>query len=229
MKVCRFASWFNFSVLDLELHCHTRYSPDSLVKLPELIEHARRVGLHRLAITDHSEIEGALLARQMAPDLIIAGEEAMTNDGELLCYFITELIPDGLSLGEAIDRVHAQGGICGPSHPLDPRRHGIGLDNLLRFAPNFDFIETFNARTRDTTKNDEADYIAQRLEVARIACSDAHTLQEVGRTRIREYTTPADFAEALNEAEIIPNYSSLTVNLSSRVAKFAHGLGFDKK
>ena len=50
-------------MIDLELHCHTRYSPDSLVRLPDLIERAREVGLTKLAITDHSEIEGALLAQ----------------------------------------------------------------------------------------------------------------------------------------------------------------------
>ncbi|MCL6511765.1 MAG: PHP domain-containing protein [Anaerolineae bacterium] len=218
-------------MLDLELHCHTRYSPDSLVKLPDLIEYARKVGIHRLAITDHREIEGALLAQQMAPDLIIVGEEAMTKQGELLCYFITELIPDDLTLEEAIDRVHDQGGICGPPHPLDPRRSGIGLENLLEYAPKFDFIETFNARTRDTSKNDEADYIAQRLDLPRICTSDAHTLQEVGisRTRIREYTSPQDFVAALREAELIPNYSSLMVNVSSRIAAIAHGLGFDRR
>lgn len=217
-------------LLDVELHCHTRYSPDSLVKLPDLIEHARKVGIHRLAITDHSEIEGALLAQQMAPDLIIVGEEAMTKQGELLCYFITELIPDGLSLEEAIDRVHDQGGICGPPHPLDPRRFGIGMDNLLTYATKFDFIETFNARTRDAAKNDEADYIAQRLDLARVCASDAHTLQEVGisRTRMREYSSPQDFVAALREAELIPNYSSLMVNVSSRIAAIAHGLGFDR-
>ena len=33
--------------------------------------------------------------------LIIVGEEALTDAGEILCFFITELIPDGLSLGEA--------------------------------------------------------------------------------------------------------------------------------
>jgi len=82
-------------MIDLELHCHTRWSPDSLNKLDELIARARAVGLSHLAITDHSEIKGALLAKQMAPDLIITGEEAMTNQGELLCYFITELIPRG--------------------------------------------------------------------------------------------------------------------------------------
>ncbi|MCS6846242.1 MAG: PHP domain-containing protein [Anaerolineae bacterium] len=218
-------------MLDIELHCHTRYSPDSLVKLPDLIEHARKVGIHRLAITDHSEIEGALLAQQMAPDLIIVGEEAMTKQGELLCLFINELIPDGLTLKEAIDRVHAQGGICGPSHPLDPRRFGIGMENLLEYASEFDFIETFNARTRETSKNDEADYIAQRLDLPRVCTSDAHTLQEVGisRMRIREYTTPQDFVAALRDAELLPNYSSLMVNVSSRLASIAHGLGFDKR
>jgi predicted metal-dependent phosphoesterase TrpH len=218
------------NLLDLELHCHSRYSPDSLVKLPDLIEHARRAGLQRLAVTDHSEIEGALLARQMAPDLIIVGEEAMTEQGELLCLFITGLIPDGLTLDEAIDMVHAQGGICGPPHPLDPRRSGIGMDNLLQYGSKLDFVEVFNARTRDTSKNDEADYMAQRLELPRIAASDAHTLQEVGisRTRIRQYTSPQDFVEALREGELIPTYSSLMVNVSSRIAAFAHGLGFDR-
>lgn len=200
------------------------------MKLPDLIEHARKAGIHRLAITDHSEIEGALLAQQMAPDLIIVGEEAMTQQGELLCYFITELIPDGLSLEEAIDRVHDQGGICGPSHPLDPRRFGIGIDNLLTYATKFDFIETFNARVRDAAKNDEADHIARRLNLARVCASDAHTLHEVGisRTRMREYSSPQDFVAALREAELIPNYSSLTVNVSSRIAAIAQGLGFGR-
>ncbi|MCS7055928.1 MAG: PHP domain-containing protein [Thermoflexales bacterium] len=217
-------------MLDIELHCHTRYSPDSLVKLPDLIEHARKVGIHRLAITDHSEIEGALLAHQMAPDLIIVGEEAMTTEGELLCLFITELIPDGLTLRQAIDRVHIQGGICGPSHPLDPRRFGIGLENLLKYGPEFDFIETFNARIRDVGKNEETERIARQLNVPGICASDAHTLQEVGisRTRIREYTTPQDFVAALREAELIPHYSSPLVNVSSRLAAIAHSLGFDR-
>ncbi|MCS7087374.1 MAG: PHP domain-containing protein [Thermoflexales bacterium] len=214
------------TLLDLELHCHTRYSPDSLVKLPELIEHARRVGLHRLAITDHSEIEGALLAHEMAPDLIIVGEEAMTQEGELLCLFIHERIPPGLPLMEAIERVHAQGGICGPSHPLDPRRMGIGLENLLRYAPHFDFIEVFNARLRDPDKNAEAARIALECGVPGICTSDAHTLAEVGisRTRIRPYTSPQDFVAALREAELVPHYSSIMANVGSRLAALVREL-----
>jgi len=101
----------------------------------------------------------------------------------------------------------------------------------LEYGPKFDFIETFNARTSDASKNDEAEHIAQQLNLPRICTSDAHTLQEVGisRTRIREYTSPQDFAAALREAELIPNYSSLMANVSSRIAAIAHGLGFDRR
>ncbi len=214
-------------LLDVELHCHTCYSPDSLVKLPDLIAHARAIGLQRLAITDHSEIEGALRAYEMAPDLIIVGEEAMTQEGELLCYFIEELIPPDLPLEEAIARVHDQGGICGPSHPLDPRRKGIGYENLIRFASQFDFIESFNARIREPHYNDEADALAREFHLPRICCSDAHSLAELGisRTRIRAYNSPQDFVAALREAELVPHYSSLLANLSSRAAVMARRLG----
>lgn len=218
-------------MLDLELHCHTNFSGDCLVRIPDLIARAREVGLQRLAITDHSEIEGALRARELAPDLIIAGEEAMTESGELLCYFIHERIPDGLSLDEAIGRVHAQGGICGPSHPFDPRRAGIGGENLKRHAHKLDFVEVFNARTRDPRRNDEARALALTLALPMICASDAHTLAEVGisRTRLtREYTTPKDFVAALATGELDTHYSGLRANVGSRVAAIAHGLGLGK-
>jgi predicted metal-dependent phosphoesterase TrpH len=218
-------------MFDLELHCHTRYSPDSLVRLPDLITHARAAGLHKLAITDHSEVEGALLANQMAPDLIIVGEEAMTREGELLCYFITELVPDDMSLGDAIDFVHAQGGVCGPSHPLDPRRHGIGRNNLLQFYSKFDFIEVFNARTRDHKRNDETKLLAERLDVPGIACSDAHTLQEVGISRSRfsgPIDSAQDFLKALPNVELVPVYTSPLNSANSLLASIAHKAGFDK-
>lgn len=218
-------------MLDLELHCHTRWSGDSLNKIPDLIARCREVGIQRLAITDHSEIEGALQARALAPELIIVGEEAMTDVGELLCYFITELIPDGLSLGEAIARVHAQGGICGPSHPFDPRRSGIGGDNLRRHAQQLDFVEVFNARTRNTHSNDEARILAEALGLPMICASDAHTLPELGISRVRlarDYTSPQDFLSALREAELLTHYSGLLANVGSRIAAAAHALGLGK-
>ncbi len=216
---------------DAELHCHTRYSPDSLVRLPDLIARAREIGLSKLAITDHREIDGALIARDMAPDLIIVGEEAMTEQGELLCYFIEKRVPDGLSLHAAIDFVHEQGGICGPSHPLDPRRHGIGMRNLLDVYTKLDFIEVFNARTRDHVRNDETLAFAREHDVPAICCSDAHTLQELGISRTRFYSeinSATDFLNALSEAQMVPVYSSVLSSAGSLLASIVHKAGFDR-
>jgi len=220
-------------MLDLELHCHTRWSPDSLNKLDELIAHARAVGLGHLAITDHSEIKGAILAKEMAPDLIIVGEEAMTDQGELLCYFITELIPRGLTISETARRVHAQGGICGPSHPFDPNRYGIGGANIRKHAHELDFVEVFNARTRDDSKNTLANEIALELGLPRIVASDAHTLREVGVSRVRvrsAITNPQSFLAALREpeTELITHHSPMSVHVQSTFATMAHKMGLDK-
>jgi hypothetical protein len=221
-------------MIDLELHSHTHYSPDSLSKLPDVIAHCRKIGIHKIAITDHYEIEGALRAYTLAPDLVIVGEEALTREGELLCYFIRELIPQGVGLEEAIDRVHDQGGICGPSHPFDPRRHGIGGENLYKFAHKLDFVEVFNARTRDPQRNTEASSIASELDLPKLVASDAHTLAEIGISRVRmarEFNSPQDFLAALREpqTELITHYSSATVSVNSRLAAMVHKLGFDRR
>jgi predicted metal-dependent phosphoesterase TrpH len=218
-------------MLDLELHSHTRWSPDSLSKIEDVIAHIDKIGIDRIAITDHSEIEGALRAHKLAPTKIIVGEEVMTSDGELLCYFILELIPPYLSPRETCDIVHAQGGIIGPSHPFDPRRSGLGRANLLKIADHIDFIEVFNARTRDHSKNDLARALAIELNKPMICASDAHTLPEIGisRTRLkRDYTSPHDFLAAVREAELVTHYSPPTVAIGSRVAAAVHGLGLAK-
>lgn len=221
-------------MIDLELHCHTRWSPDSLTKLDELIARARAAGLGHLAITDHSEIKGAILAKEMAPDLIIVGEEAMTDQGELLCYFITELIPRGLTIGEVARRVHAQGGICGPSHPFDPNRYGIGGENIRKHAHELDFVEVFNARTRDDSKNTLANEIALELGLPRIVASDAHTLREVGVSRVRlarPFASARDFLAALKEPDtaLITHHSPMSVHVQSTIATMAHKAGLDRK
>ena len=217
--------------LDLELHSHTRYSFDSLSKPTEVIAHCRKIGIDRIAITDHNEIEGALQAQLLAPDLIIVGEEVMTTQGELLCYFVKKLIPAQLTPEETCDLVHEQGGLVGPSHPLDPRRSGLGAVNLRRIAHKIDFIETFNARTRDLSKNDLARDLALELKKPMICASDAHTLGETGISRIRltrDYAAPADFLLAVADAEMLMNYTPSLVSLGSRIAALVHTLGWDR-
>jgi hypothetical protein len=218
-------------MLDLELHSHTQYSPDSLSRITDVIAQCRKCGIDRIAITDHNEINGALEAHTIAPDLIIVGEEVMTTQGELLCYFIQQKIPAFLTPEEACDLVHAQGGLVGPSHPFDPRRSGLGRNNLLRIADKIDFIEVFNARTYDMSKNDQARELAVELNKPMICASDAHTLKEIGRCRTqlqRDYLSPPDFLQALGDAILIPKVSSHSVSVKSTLATIIKDLGFNK-
>ena len=60
-----------------ELHCHTVYSLDSSNRMEALIRAAREKGIQSLAITDHNTIKGALRAQELAPDLVIVGEEVL--------------------------------------------------------------------------------------------------------------------------------------------------------
>ena len=94
----------NKSIL-AEFHCHSNYSFDSLVSLEDIISTCRARGIAKIAITDHGCMEGAYKAHQMAPDLVIVSEEIQTSEGEILGYFMTEEIPDGL--------VVARGDGCG--------------------------------------------------------------------------------------------------------------------
>jgi len=218
-------------MLDLELHSHTHFSRDSLNRLDEVIKTCREVGIGRIAITDHSQIEGALRAHALAPELVIVSEEVKTTQGELLCLFIKELIPRGLAPEDAIDRVHAQGGIVGAPHPLDPLRAGLGRENVLRLRDKLDFIEVFNARTRNPAMNIAADALAHELGLPRSVGSDAHMLREIGacRVRMREYIpdSPQDFLDALREATLITRSASPLVHLGSRWAVAVHQMGLD--
>jgi predicted metal-dependent phosphoesterase TrpH len=220
-------------MIDLELHSHTHYSRDSLNKLADVVTACRKAGIDRIAITDHSQIEGALKAHTLAPNLIIVGEEVKTTQGDLLCLFIHNLIPKGVTPEEAIARTHDQGGIVGAPHPLDPMRAGLGRDNVLRLREQIDFIEVFNARTHNAAHNAEADALARELNLPRACGSDAHLLSEIGtcRVRMREYapTSPQDFLAALREATLITHTSSPLVHLASSLARTAHQLGFDKE
>lgn len=216
--------------IDLELHSHTRYSHDSLNHVHDIVRTCREVGIHRIAITDHGKIEGALRAHELAPELVIIGEEVKTTAGELLCLFIRELIPRGLPPEEVIAQAHAQGGIVGAPHPMDTNRSGLGRETILRLADQLDFIEVFNARTHIPQHNAEAASLAREVNLPGTAGSDAHLLREIGRCRVRmrDYSSPQDFLLALREAELITRVSSPLVHLGSRFATAAHLLGFDK-
>ena len=206
-----------------DLHCHTVYSKDSLTSLEAVIHACQRKGIHRVAITGHNTIEGALRLRDLAPELVIVGEEIKTTHGEIQAFFIEALVPPGLSPEETIAHIRDQGGIVGVSHPLDPTRgEAMGEKNLRRIVHLLDCIEVFNARTNFALYNRRAAEFARQHSLPGTVGSDAHTAFEIGRAYVEmpAFEGSASFLEALALGRVVGCESSPLVHLFSRYATF---------
>ncbi len=205
----------------IELHCHTAASPDSLVKVKDLIKVARKRGLQRLAITDHNTIRGAQYAKSLDPELIIIGEEILTSRGELLAFFVEKEIPRGLTPVESIKRLRDQNAFISVSHPFDRLRHGWELEDLIEITPLVDAIEIFNARSFIKTINDQARDYARKNNLRGTVGSDAHSLFEVGRST--QLVMPFTDAEMMRKSFLDPEYvkksSSPLIRITSTYAK----------
>lgn len=188
--------------VSVDLHTHTRHSPDSVTSPGRLVERARAAGLDRVAVTDHDAIEGALRARELAPETVIVGQEISCRGRvELIGLFLEAWIPSGLPAGEAADRIREQGGVVYAPHPfaylVDRDRRGRGLVEVA------DVVEAVNARAFWPGWNRRADESAGRRELPRAAGSDAHFPSEVGRAFVRmpAFRTAGEFLAAVPDAE----------------------------
>lgn len=216
-------------LLTSDLHCHTCYSKDSLMLPERLIRLARRRGLQRLAITDHNRVEGAVRAARIDPELIIPGEEIMTIGGELLAYYVRELVPPGLSPRETIARLRQQGAVIAVAHPFDALRAGHWDEAELQdILPLVDAVEVFNARVAVSAQNQRAAELARATGKPGVAGSDAHAYLEVGRatTRLPAFRDAASLRAALASAEARGRLSPYWVHLFSRYAKWRKSLGW---
>jgi predicted metal-dependent phosphoesterase TrpH len=208
----------------IDLHMHTWVSPDSRTDPKALIERAREVGLNRIAVTDHNAIEGALEAHRLAPDLVIVGQEIDTETGgELIAYYVKEVIPRHLPLQEAIRRLREQGAVISISHPVDTLRNSaLGEKLTLEFIEQVDALEVFNARCLRAADNAHAAAIAKRYGKVITAGSDAHTLREIGRgylTLPPFRDTPEAFLDGLSKATPGGRLSGIWPHFASTFAK----------
>lgn len=171
----------------VDLHCHSSFSYDGAVPPQRLVELAVERGLTHLAITDHETIEGALMARRVAPLglVVIVGQEARTTEGDLIALFVEQPIPAGLTAQETAGRIRDQGGLVGMPHGFDGRRPSIARGaarpaDLARLAAVVDYVEVHNGRVQRQSSNAQAADFARAYGLAAAAVSDAHTEPEVG-------------------------------------------------
>jgi predicted metal-dependent phosphoesterase TrpH len=209
----------------VDLHCHTSASFDSLADPKSVVKAAHTRGLTHLAITDHDKIDGALRARDVAPDglTIIVGEECKTADGDLVCLFLDAPVAPGRPALATIAEVHARGGLVGVPHPFDRFRNSMARgDELEEIAGAVDWIETHNARLYGSG-NDRAREFALANALPGVAVSDAHSTLEVGVAYTvlhGDPSTPVGLRAALAAGvDIVPGRASYVVRVLTPVAK----------
>ncbi len=203
----------NWIVVDL--HTHTSASHDCRVPPALLLEHAESEGLGAIAVTDHNVFSGAEEVAELARGrdiVVIPGEEVKTDaQGEVIGLFLREEIPRGMSFGDTIAAIKAQGGLVYLPHPFD-RMHAIpDPATLHRHLGQVDVFEVYNARLLFETYNDEALRFARKYNLTMGAGSDAHVLQGVGTgaVRMRAFEGPDEFLLSLRTAEILRRPKSL--------------------
>jgi predicted metal-dependent phosphoesterase TrpH len=203
-------------LIEVDLHMHTDHSGDCATPVDVLIHTARDRGLGAIAITDHNEVSGALEARKLAEELgdikVIVAEEVKTAEqGEVIGLFLEEKIPKGLTMAETIREIRNQGGLVYVPHPFD-RFHSVpDYEHLLDIVEEIDLLEVFNPRVAVTAFNEEAVRFARKYRIVPAAGSDSHVAQGLGsvRQRIHDFDGPAEFLEAMRDADITRKHKNL--------------------
>ena len=210
-------------MLRVDLHMHTHFSPDSLVSPESLVARCQKVGLSCIAVTDHNTTEGARVVKDIAPFLVIVGEEVRTSEGEVTGLFLTETIPEGLSIGETARRIKDQGGLVSIPHPFDRFRGEVisrrGLDEVVQYA---DIVEVFNARNNLSADDRKALDFAREHGLLTSGVSDAHTTMELGRTYVEMPDfdgTPEGFKLALAQGKIVGRRTSPLIHVVTSLTK----------
>jgi predicted metal-dependent phosphoesterase TrpH len=179
-----------------DLHIHSLAS-DGTAGVAEIIEHAeRRTDLDLIAITDHERIDAALAARAMARSRgyridVVIGEEVSTRGGHLLALFIDRPVPPLLSMRDSIIRIHDQGGLAIPAHPIAPFPLCASASSIRRLLADADprahpdALEVLNPTAPGRLWHRRVIDFAAETRLATIGSSDAHTAADVGHA----YTT----------------------------------------
>ncbi len=203
-------------LIEVDLHMHTDHSSDCATPVDVLLRTARDRGLGAIAITDHNEVSGALEARRVAaetggPKVIVAEEVKTAEQGEVIGLFLEEKIPKGMTMAETIAAIREQGGLVYVPHPFD-RFHSVpDYEHLMDIVEEIDILEVFNPRVAVTSFNQEAERFAGKYRIVPGAGSDSHVAQGLGsvRVRIHDFDGPAEFLEAMRDADITRKHKNL--------------------
>ncbi|HSB46895.1 MAG TPA: PHP-associated domain-containing protein [Candidatus Bilamarchaeum sp.] len=197
--------------MKLDLHCHTRYSIDSIIRPKDLAKKSDRTGIIP-AVTDHNTIDAHREMRSLGAKFI-PGEEIRTDRGDLIGLYLNENIPRMTPFAEAIDKVHGQGGIAYLPHMYDRSRKGVVPGG--EEAKKLDIIEVFNSRCPVQEYNLKAREFSELNKKIPACGSDSHFLFEFGSTYNEvpdfDISDPKAFLRSIREAKLATRKAPLFV------------------
>jgi hypothetical protein len=194
--------------MEFDLHIHTNFSFDGTDAPEEIVDHAVKVGLRGIAITDHDSTGAHEIALKHAGDnlVLIPAVEITLKFGDVIGYFFCETAVIGeedkfAELKLLSDLIRAAGGLVCLPHPNREQLAELEENNLTGL---FDIVEAFNARRHNLSNVLEfggEPYIvdfAKKHGLCMTAGSDAHSADEVGSGRtIMPASTLQDVRHAL--------------------------------
>lgn len=171
--------WVNLEILltKIDLHVHSVYSIDSTITPEQLVVFARKRELDGIAVTDHDRLDSGLKISKETSFLVLPGMEVSSRDGHIIGLGIDNPVPKGLPAEATVDKIHAAGGIAIACHPSAFLK--VSLNKHV--TAKFDAVEVINSSSipfRYSVKRNEE--LASRLDIARVAGSDAHYGPEIG-------------------------------------------------
>lgn len=166
--------------IDTHMHC-LEGSADSFIKISEIVEQARIIGLDAICITDHDSNSAKEYAREYGKKnnfKIFVGAEILTYEGDIVVFGLEDLPKEKMHAQELIDLVNSNGGVTIAAHPFRENNRGCGKQ--LKELNGLTAIEVFNGSTR-AYNNLYAFAHAVELGLATVAASDCHEAETVGR------------------------------------------------
>jgi hypothetical protein len=156
-------------------------------------------GLDLVAVAAPGGIDPALAVAAAAPPglRVVVGQEVACLEGVIVGLFLTEPVPDGLGVAEAVSRIRGQGGVVLAPHPETCEAVPPGV--LRAIGGAVDCLELLTGAPGPTAI--EAARVAGRMGVAVTAGSVASGPEGVGTVGVamRPFRDARDFVEALAE------------------------------
>jgi predicted metal-dependent phosphoesterase TrpH len=166
------------TLIQADLHVHTKYSADSSINPKTLVEQLHsHPTIKTVAITDHDRTEGYSKVLELAAAcediLIIPGVEITTPEGDLIVLGMTELPPKPWNVKDVIDFSKKRDGVVVVAHPY----RECGLGSLAKNYP-VDAVEVLNGSTQSNL-NKLAENLAKEMGLPGVAGSDAHNIEDL--------------------------------------------------